>query len=42
MTIMEETKDQLLQPVCSSNPLVYMDISIGEENGKPSAHTICA
>lgn len=42
MTKMEETKDQLLQPVCSSNPLVYMDVSIDQENGKRSAHTICA
>lgn len=31
---MDETKEELLQPVCKSNPLVYMDISIGKENGK--------
>ncbi|EDW69618.2 peptidyl-prolyl cis-trans isomerase D [Drosophila virilis] len=32
MTKMSPTKQELLQPVKTTNPLVYFDISIGEEN----------
>lgn len=41
MTKMSPTKQELLQPVKTTNPLVYFDISIGEESGKREQLIIC-
>lgn len=43
MTKMSPAKQELLKPVKTTNPIVYFDISIGEESGKRSERlTICA
>lgn len=43
MTNMSPAKQELLQPVKTTNPIVYFDISIGKESGKRNEQlTICA